>query len=244
TINGKKVGDQVLDPGWTDYSKRILYSTYDVNGFLNHGVNIIGIMLGNGWFISPTGRRGFARPQFILQMNIEYEDGAKESLYSDNNKGWLASQGPILTNGIYTGEFYDARLEKPGWDTPDYDISTEMSSWFCPLTTDSPGGRMVPQNVEPIKILKEIKAVSVTEVKPIKNVIHPKRSVYVFDLGQNISGWVKLRLKGSKGTRVTMKYAEVLYDNGLVNQENLRTAVSTDEYILKGKGINTCFVIR
>jgi len=229
TINGKKVGDNVLDPGWTDYSKRILYSTYNVEEFIRKGPNVLGVMLGNGWFVSPYGWEDLPghHPQFILQMNIEYSDGTKESIVSKHDSDWLVSFGPIISNGIYSGEEYDARLEKPGWDTPEYNLSDDKE-WFYPLTAEPPGGIMVSQTFEPIKVLKDIKPVNVKE---------PEKGIFVYDLGQNIAGWCRLKVKGPRGTEVKLKYAEILYENGKVNQENLIRAKATDIYILKGMDI-------
>ena len=241
SINGDKIGDNVLDPAWSDYSKRVYYSSYDLNNYLKTGKNVIGVMLGNGWFVSPIGRdstpeRGefFGwgsmpghQPQFILQINILYSDNQREEIISKNNDGWMVSFGPITMNGIYTGEVYDARLEKSYWDTPDYDIKKDKN-WFFPVIAESPGGQMVSQNIEPIKILKEIKPISLSE---------PEKGIYVVDLGQNISGWAKIKVQGNEGTTISLKFSEILYENGKINQENLRTARATDIYILKGKGV-------
>lgn len=224
-INGKKVGDNVLDPGWTDYAKRILYVTYDVTSYLTDGLNAIGIMLGNGWY-NPRTLDWFEAPwrdfpKVILQMNIDFTDGSRLSIVTDES--WKVSSGPIITNTIYDGETYDARLEKPGWDTANYDDST----WDNAEIVEDPGGVMKAQLLPPIRVVKTIKPVAVT---------NPGPGVWVFDLGQNFAGWVRLKVEGPRGTEVVLKFAEVLSDDGMINQENLRTAQAKDTYILKGEG--------
>jgi len=230
-INGKKVGDYVLDPGWTDYSKRILYTIYDVGGYLKEGLNVVGIILGNGWWGNfPMGMRNL--PQVLLQMNIEFTGGDKISIVTSRDSGWLVTlEGPIVENNIYDGEVYDARLEKPGWDTPEYSKNHQEElekKWEIPLTAEPPGGVMVSQIIEPIRVIQDLKPISITEPKP---------NIYVYDLGQNIAGWVRLKVSGPKGSKVILKFAELLYEDGTVNQENLVGAKATDMYILKGDGV-------
>lgn len=223
-INGQKVGDHVLDPPWTDYTKRILYTTYDVTPYLQEGSNVIGVILGNGWFAySQTVMHPL--PQFILQLYITLEDGVEKCIVSDRNF-WVSVNGPIVENSIYNGETYDARLEKPGWDMPGYRM--DPNEWFPSIIAEPPGGIMVAQILEPIKVIQDIEPVNITSPKP---------GIYVFDFGQNFSGWVRLAVQGSRGTKVTMRFAELLYEDGTVNQENLRTARATDTYILKGEGV-------
>jgi len=226
SINGKKVGENLLDPGWTDYKKRILYSTYKVDEYLKDGLNVIGIILGNGWFISPHGDSRCGRPQFIFEMKIEYKNGKSEFITSSNYSGWLVSDSPIIFNSIYDGEIYDARLEKEKWNTIEYKIKD--NNWSRPLLGEVHNAKLVSQNIEPIKQLKEIKPIKMT---------NPKSGVFVYDLGQNIAGWVKLKVKGKRGTKVSLKFSEILYDNETINQENLRTAKSEDSYILKGNDV-------
>jgi len=212
-INGNKVGDHVLDPGRTDYKKRVLYVTYDVTNYLKKGTNVIGVMLGNGWYNSP---------KLILQANIDFTDGTNMSIVTDET--WKASDGPIIADDIYKGETYDARLEKPGWDNVNYDDST----WSNAKVTTSPGGKLVSQMMQPIKVMKTIKPVALT---------NPKPGVYVYDMGQNFAGWAKLTVKGPRGTKVTMEYAELLDDDGMINWRNLGIGGHTmDTYILKGEG--------
>ncbi|NLM28200.1 MAG: family 78 glycoside hydrolase catalytic domain [Clostridiaceae bacterium] len=230
-INGNKVGDHVLDPGWTDYTKRVLYSTYDVTNNLKIGMNAIGVILGNGWHcFSETEERSKCIPQMLLQLHINYADGEEEIIVSDRRSGWYASSdSPIVQNSIYNGETYDARLEKTGWDMAGFDMNgKDQGSWDLPLIVEGPGGELRAQALEPIKVISDIKPIRVT---------NPAPGIYVYDMGQNFAGWAKIRVKGDRGTVVTMKFAEVLYEDGTVNRENLRTARQLDTYILKGEGV-------
>jgi alpha-L-rhamnosidase len=215
-LNGEKIGDHVLDPGYTDYGKRVLYTTYNLRPFLRTGANVFGVILGNGWY---------GIPKLLLQAEFEYEDGSCMKVCTGHNTtgtNWMVETGPILENNLYGGETYDARLEWPGWDSP---LATETPPWGWAVVTDGPGGKLVSQRVEPIRITETLQPQLVTQSRP---------GVHVFDLGQNIAGWARLRVKGECGDRVTLRYAESLYANGSVNQENLRRARATDVYILKG----------
>ncbi len=213
-LNGKKVGDHVLDPGWTEYTKTVLYVTYDVIEYLREGANAIGVILGNGWYGSP---------QMIFQMNVELADGTARYIISEG-WGWSVASSPITRNSIYDGEIYDARLEKPGWDSPSYEESPY--EWMNAERLEGPGGVMKAQMLEPIKVLETINPVAIG---------NPKPGVYVYDMGQNIAGWVRLMVQGPQDTAVTLKFAEILYEDGTINRENLRTAEATDTYILKGE---------
>ena len=215
-LNGEKVGDHVLDPGFTDYGKRVLYATYNLRPFMRTGANVLGIILGNGWH---------GAPKLLLQAEFEYEDGTSLRVctgHGTTNASWMVGTGPILENSLYGGETFDARLELAGWDSP---AVAEILPWGWAVVTDAPGGKLASQRVEPIRITQTLQPSLVT---------HPKPEVYVFDLGQNISGWAHLRVTGQPGDRVTMRFAESLYEDGTVNQENLRRARATDIYILKG----------
>lgn len=222
-LNGQKAGDHVLDPGVTDYGKRILYSTYDVTAMFNGGRNVVGIILGNGWY---------GVPKALLQMNIEFEDGTWEEISTkwDWGEGWYVARGPIVKNSIFDGEVYDARLERTGWDTSAYDFQKynhKNNGWITATYTESPGGRLVSQVMEPIKVVSEIEPVKAVQIN---------ENVYVYDIGQNMAGWAKIEVTGERGTTISMKYAESLYEDGTVNQENLRLAESKDVYILAGNG--------
>jgi len=236
-LNGQKVGDKVLDPGWTDYHKRILYSTYDITKNVRKGENAIGIMLGNGRYTPDkkyVEKMGKANPHHSLkvfgdnpvalfQVNIEYYDGSKMSVFTDNS--WKVSPGPISFSEIYLGEAYDARLEKTGWDKPDYDDS----DWQNAVKANpQPKGVLVSQATYPtIKVCKTIYPQKMTSPQP---------GIYVFDFGQNFAGWVRFRGQGKRGLTVKLRHAEVLDDKGMANTIPLLTADATDYYTFRGEG--------
>jgi alpha-L-rhamnosidase len=223
-LNGVRVGDRVLDPGFTDYSKRVLYSTYDVGGLLRSGGNVIGVIVGNGWY---------GMPKLLLQMEVTYTDGSRDWFYTRGGiigESWRVTCGPILANSVYDGEAYDARLEKPGWDLPETIPEKPVDrteGWEGTVPVEPPGGRLVSQTINPIKIMDTLHSGKMSEPRP---------GVFVYDLGQNVAGWAELRVKGERGVRVTLRFSENLAADGTVNQENLRKAAATDEYTLRGGG--------
>ncbi len=229
-LNGHKVGDHVLDPGFTDYSKRVLYATYDVASQLQPGQHTIGVIVGNGWY---------GLPKLLLQCEVTYVDGSEETFYTHSasadppNRPWSVTNGPILANSVYDGETYDARLEKAGWDTPAGDPALgnppvdSADGWANPQSVPAPGGRLVSQTINPIKIVAALQPKAISEPRP---------GIFVYDIGQNMAGWVQLDVSGERGARVTLRFAESLSPDGTVDQRNLRTAAATDVYILKGGG--------
>ncbi|MGH7996000.1 MAG: glycoside hydrolase family 78 protein [Opitutaceae bacterium] len=227
-VNGEKVGDHVLDPGTTDYAKRVLYDTYDVTARLRPGKNAIGAIVGHGWY---------GLPKLLLQLEITYADGTREivSTKPDGPGGWgqwHVTCGPILADSIYDGETYDARLEKPDWSRPDLSPKPlkRTDGWADAMMVEPPGGRLVSQQIEPIEVVDTRRCLTVREPKP---------GIFVFDVGQNIAGWAELKVAGPRGAEVVLRFAETLNPNGTVNQENLRTAAATDRYVLKGGGPET-----
>lgn len=215
-INGKKVSDKVLDPAQTDYTKIALYSTYDITALLEEK-NAIGVILGNGRHIKAYG---YDFPKLIVQIEIEYENGGREVILSDEN--WKVSHGPLKENGIYFGERYDARLEMGGWDKPNFDDS----KWENAVIVDGP--KLSAQVMPPIRCIEAIKP---------KRLYSPREGVYVCDFGRNFTGWVKLRVKGAKGKEIRLRYAEVVYKDGNLNLSTIRNAETTDLYILRGEGL-------
>lgn len=224
-INGQRVGDHVLDPGWTDYSKRVLYVTYDVSEMLRQGNNVIAAVVGQG---------RYGMPKLLLQVEVQYADGTSETIYTRGGHGamsWRVTSGPILKSTVFDGETYDARLEKPGWDSPEGKLpqgSDRTEGWTTAVPVEPPGGRLVSQKLEPIRVVQTLSPVKLSEPKP---------GVAVYDTGQNLAGWAELRVSGPRGTRITLRFSENLYPDGTVNQENLRKAAATDVYILKGEGV-------
>lgn len=211
-VNGHKAGRNVLDPGWTKFDKRVFYSTYDVTSLLRSGDNAVGLMLGEGWW-QEKPRAG------ILQLNIELPGGQKVEVVTDQS--WKAAAGPILSDSIYNGETYDARKETPGWDQPGFDAA----AWKSATLREPPKGVLSAQMLPPVQVIQDIPALVMTSPRP---------GTYVYDMGQNFSGWMRLRVKGPRGTAVRLRHSELLYDDGTLNVENLRAARATDVYILRG----------
>jgi len=224
-LNGKRVGDEYFTPGWTDYRKRIYYRAYDVTSMLTSGDNALGAILGDGWFrgnISILNQNQYGDTLRLLsQLHVDYADGRRQVVASDEK--WKASFGPIIVSDMFEGETYDARKEMPGWDSPGFDdaawSAVVTGSRISPLIQAYPG--------VPVRAIQEMPTVKVTEPKP---------GIYVFDLGQNFSGWTRLRVKGAAGSKVTMQFAEMLNADGTVYTANLRSARAADNYILKGQG--------
>jgi alpha-L-rhamnosidase len=251
SLNGKRVGDHVLDPGWTTYAKRVLYSTYDVTSLLQRGRNAAGLMVGNGWF-NPVSLKMWGHvnlrdfltvgePRACMQLRVEYEDGEVETIGTDET--WRTGPGPLLRNSIYLGEVYDARREEPGWDRAGFDDA----NWTFVVPAREPVGPPQAQDAPPIQVTRILKPVKLSEPRP---------GVYLVDFGQNFAGWVRLQMSGPAGTAVTLRYGELLYADGTLNAMTSvfgqikgggrdyryggkgapATAFQTDRYILKGKG--------
>lgn len=228
-INGKKIGDLCLAPGWTSYNKRIQYQTYDVTRLLQDGKNAIGVTLANGWYRGQIGPKGKGdmyggKLAFILQMQIIYTDGTVQNVGSDGS--WRCSTGPIQYAEIYHGEIYDARLEKKGWSIVGYNDA----GWDDILIQDYPVINLVATENEPVK-KKEV-------IKPVRILTTPKGEK-VIDFGQNLVGWVQMKVSGNAGTKVSIYHAEVLDKDGNFYTESLRAAKQMNVYILKGEGVET-----
>ncbi len=221
-LNGRRVGDQLFTPGWTSYNKRLQYQTYDITDLLKQGENAMGIILGDGWYRGEIiGRRNVYgdRLGLLLQIKITYRDGHEETIFSDRN--WTATTGPILMSSIYDGETYDARLERTGWTISGYN---DQSS--SPVKVASyPKDIVVASVGPPVRKIEEL--------RPAKIIKTPAGDTVV-DMGQNMVGWVKLKVQGPSGTTVTLRHAEVLDKQGNFYTENLRAAKETIQYTLKG----------
>ncbi|MDR0714696.1 MAG: glycoside hydrolase family 78 protein [Bacteroidales bacterium] len=218
-INNRKVGDRVLEPAQSTYPKRIYYSTYDVSDYLSEKDNVIYVAVAPGWYGTPSLR---------FQMEIENTDGSRDYITSD----WLrhVTTGPVVYSTLFDGELYDARLATGGLYKP-YDPPGLMNrDWAWAHNTDDTGENMKASAVEPIQIVDTIVPEMIAEPKP---------GIYVVDAGRNLAGWAELKVTGREGDKITLRFAETLYDNGLVNQENLRNAKAEDTYILDGKGTET-----
>lgn len=223
-VNGAKIGDQVLSPVNSDYRKNLYYDTFDVTSLLHKGGNTVGLWLGTGYDrnYNQYGYRWMSAKQVILVLDIQYMDGTRSRVVTDES--WKAAESPILSNSIYNGETYDARREKAGWDRPGYDDH----DWQAVQTMPAPAGELRSRLMPPIKVLGTLRPVAVHQPKP---------GVFVFDLGQNIAGWTRVRARGPAGTTLVMRHAEELLPDGTLNIITNRAAKATDTFILKGTGI-------
>jgi len=228
-LNGQRVGNDMFNPGWTDYPTRIQYQTYDVTQLLRDNQNTTGAMLGNIWYSSglgwpPNNVYSEGPLRFLLQLVVTYRDGSQEVITS--NAEWKADFAPLLENTLYHGETWDAQLEQDGWNKSGFDAA----NWKPVTVLPNESGRLVAQQGPPLQVTQELPPVSVNEIEPGK---------FIFDMGQNMVGWVRLKVKGPTGTRVQLRFGEELQPNGQLYTENLRRAEATDVYILKGKGTET-----
>ncbi|MBN2412501.1 glycoside hydrolase family 78 protein [candidate division KSB1 bacterium] len=226
-LNGQRVGDEVLTPGWTSYDTRLQYQTYDVTGLLKQGDNVVGITLGDGWFRGNLAwqdqRNTYGdKLTLIMQINIVYENGRTELICTDDS--WKASTGPVLMSDIYNGETYDARKEMENWSRPGLDDG----KWAGVQVVGHPKDILIAPQGPSVRKIKEI--------KPVKILTTPEGDT-VFDMGQNMVGWIRLKVQGRAGTTVTLRHAEVLDKNGNFYTENLRAAKQMIQYTLKGRGM-------
>jgi alpha-L-rhamnosidase len=225
-LNGNRVGDFYLTPGWTSYDHRILYQTYDVTAMLHEGGNVLGAILGDGWyrgFMGFQGQRNLygKRLALLLQLEITTFDGNKQIITSDEQ--WRAARGPILASDIYMGETYDARLEMPGWDTAGFNDS----EWSPVRIHEHTKATVVAQDGPPIRKHERI--------KPVR-LLHSPKGETILDFGQNMVGWVQARAQGPAGATMIIRHAEVLDQDGNLYTENLRSARQTAQYTLRGAG--------
>jgi len=222
-LNGNRVSGDVLTPEFTDYRKRVLYQAYDVTEFINPGKNQISALLGDGWYGSPLawlGMHFFAPPvRFLAQLELNYIDGSRDLVVSDDR--WKAGASAIVESQIYGGETYDAREEKPGWQQASFDDS----HWSPAFIADAPSIAVTSQVTAPVRVIDSLSA---KQVNALPN------GTYVFDMGQNMVGWVTLKVQGARGTKVRLRFAEILNADGTIYTANLRNADATDTYILRG----------
>ncbi|WP_316806532.1 alpha-L-rhamnosidase [Pedobacter agri] len=237
SINGKKIGNHRMDPMYTRFDRRTLYVTYDVTSAIQQGKNGIGVLLGNGWYNHQSTAVWYFdrapwrnRPTFCLDVRINYEDGTTETIKS--GKDWKTALSPVVFNSIYTAEHYDARMEKPGWNTANFDDK----DWKAVMYRSAPSRNIVAQALHPIRNVEEIATKSIKKIND---------TTYLFDLGRNISGVSKITLNGPAGTTVRLKHGERLYANGRLDISNIdahyRPTDNTDPFqmdilILNGKG--------
>lgn len=250
-LNGERVGDHELAPGWTDYRRRIHYQAFDVTDLVRPGDNAIGIELGEGWYAGflgwmakKSGGHYGVKPSALALVVLEHDDGSVSTVVSDGS--WQATRGPRIHSDLQMGERYDARLEQVGWDAPggrgeracggdEHGGRGEATragderggtAWE-PVVVHAPPAEAVlePQPCEPVRVVRELEPVGLREAAPGR---------WVFDLGQNVVGWARLRVAGAAGTEVELRFGEALAEDGTVYRDNLRTAQARDVYVLRG----------
>jgi alpha-L-rhamnosidase len=229
-LNGHRVGDELLAPGYTDYNVRLQYQTYDVTDLLHRGTNAIGALLGYGWY---AGHMNLFEnrciygcfPQFLAQLNVELKDGTQLTLGTDGL--WRSTlDGPVRWSDLLDGEGYDCRREMPGWDKPGFDDHAWQPVWSQPRDNVP----LVWQRSQPVRVIREFQPVAVKAVRP---------GVYVFDLGQEITGWCRLQVAGPDGTHVRLRTSEMVSSDGNIDVESLMGTLAGEDYILAGKGQHT-----
>jgi hypothetical protein len=209
-LNGRKVGDHVLEPGWTNYRRTNLYATYNVEDFLRPGANAVGVLLGNGMYNVAGGRyvkftASFGRPKFILHLRIEYDDGTTQTIVSDEK--WKAAASPTRFSCLYGGEDYDAREEQPGWNEPGF----AGKDWEPTQIVDDSAERLIAQAQPSLKVMQVFHTVKVSEPAP---------GIHVYDLGQNFAGWPQITVRGKAGATVRLTPGELLDERGFVTQRS------------------------
>lgn len=225
--NGQRVGKDLFAPEWTDYDKRLHYRAYDVTALLKTGRNALAATLGDGWWSGYVGwqetraRYGSLENSLMAQLEIELANGQRLTLGTDGS--WTCHTGPILFSDFMMGETYDARRERTGWDAANF----SGQDWLASREVAAPTVPLVAQRAEPVQVVEELAPVSLNEIKP---------GVFIYDLGQNIAGWVRLKINAPAGTRVTIRQGERLSPDGTLYTENLRRAKATDVYVCKGDG--------
>lgn len=228
-LNGKRVGNAELTPGWTSYRKRLQYQTYDVTPLLTKGENALGAMLGEGWYIGELAFQGNRhlygdRTALLLQLEVTYTDGTSERIVTDRR--WKAGASPILMSGLYAGETYDARLEQPGWKSTGFDDG----KWRNVKVTAASKEVLIAQSGPLTRAIEQVVP---------KAILRGSSGETIIDMGQNMVGRVRLSVEGPAGTTITLRHAEMLDARGNLYTDNLRAAQATVRYVLKGGSIET-----
>ena len=227
-LNGRRVGDHLFAPDWTDYGRRVRYQVYDVTSFVKQGPNALGGLVGNGWYCGHIGNGGFQvwgkEPALFAQLEVTFADGSTECVATD--AAWKTHPGPVLSSNIMLGENYDARREIAGWDQPGLDTG----KWSA-ATERAEKPRLLDGQVDqPVCETGELHPKAMTEPKPGR---------WTIDFGQNLVGFVRLKVSCPAGTKITLRHAEMLDAHGSIYTANLRAAAATDTYVCKGGGMET-----
>ena len=247
-INGAHVSDRKLEPGYTHFDKRVLYSTYDVTSMLQHGENVLAAELGNGWLNIQSlsvwefeKARWRMRPRMIAELRITYNDGTVQTIPTDRT--WKTNSGACSFNNLYSGEVYDARLVHKGWTIPGFDDK----KWMPAIEVEAPAKILTSQQMPPIRVVREVKPVSMRKIDDY---------TYIYDMGENMTGVCRLQVQGPTGTCVTLVHGELIHDDGTLNQGNIEIyfkreknglpqhvdpfeRIQTDTYFLSGNGMET-----
>ncbi len=228
-INGQRVGEDYFMPGWTDFNKRVRYAVYDVTAMLHSGENALGAILGDGWYcgyLSSNPRQQYGeQPKLMYQLELEMEDGSRQTVVSDQS--WRWAYGPIVEADLIYGESYDARREIPGWNLPGFDVT----SWQPVALFDTLHPKLEAYSGPKVRRMEELAPIAA----PVKHKGW-ENTRWIFDLGQNMVGWARIRVNGKAGTTVRIRFAEMLNPDGTLYTTNLRSARATDYYTLKGEG--------
>ncbi|SFR91191.1 alpha-L-rhamnosidase [Halomicrobium zhouii] len=224
-VNGDRVGDRKLDPAWTDYEKRVLYTSHDLTDRLEEGPNAVGLWLGRGWFAKSSSYWvSDGSPRTRAMLNVEFADGTTRRVATSAD--WQATESPLLENDIYDGETYDARQEEDGWSSPGFDAS----SWATATVVDAPGGALRPERIEPMRVVDSFDV----------EAVHDREDGPILDFGQNLTGWVELTVDDPEaGDEVTIRHAEALTEDGDLSTIDLRSADATDTYVARGADSET-----
>ena len=247
-INGAHVSDRKLEPGYTHFDKRVLYSTYDVTSMLQHGENVLAAELGNGWLNIQSlsvwefeKARWRMRPRMIAELRITYNDGTVQTIPTDRT--WKTNSGACSFNNLYSGEVYDARLVHKGWTIPGFDDK----KWMPAIEVEAPAKILTSQQMPPIRVVREVKPVSMRKIDDY---------TYIYDMGENMTGVCRLQVQGPTGTCVTLAHGELIHDDGTLNQGTIEIyfkreknglpqhvdpfeRIQTDTYFLSGNGMET-----
>lgn len=229
-LNGAIVGDALMNPALTGYDRRACYVTFDLTRYVRPGANAVGVVLGNGRYFAPrrdypVPMTTYGYPKLLFQLRLDYADGSSEDVVSDPT--WrLTTEGPVRADNEFDGEEYDARKEMPGWSLPGFDDS----SWQPASVVKAPGGALEAQMIEPIRVTEVLRPVALA---------NPRPGAFVVDFGQAFYGSVRLKVSGPAGTRVRIHTSYNVTPDGLLNSANDRSALNTDVYTLKGRGVES-----
>ncbi|MBP2477522.1 alpha-L-rhamnosidase [Crossiella equi] len=234
-VNGRRVSDAVLDPGFTGYDRTVFYTVHDITDLLRQGDNTVGVALGRGFWGMTTVNvwdwhlaKWRGEPRLLAELHVDHPDGSTTTIGTGD--GWRLAPGPTRTDSLYAGETFDAREALPGWHTPGF---TEGPQWTKAEARPGPSGTLVAQPNEPIRITSSVRPARITQPRP---------GTYVVDMGRTMAGWTRLSVRAAAGTRITLLHGETLNPDGTVRSVNEHvkdTRQQRDDYICAGTGVET-----